>query len=283
MKMTKKVLSILLSILLVLGAVAVGGTVALADDGRVTVNVEFGADHAAYARNCFGSDESYIVRGSTVSFEVDPDSTVAEAEADFKAVLAECAPNLYDKSMKRMDNLGLKPIEEYSDRSELNLEDKSEKVSDGQTLYVLWQKPAQVRAFVQPPEIGTEITFVNNYAAGGGNASPTSSPAPSIYVYGNAVLFRSPFHEYTDGFWCDNAEGNWVYGYPYSGFFTGTVAENETYYARFELESDFGYYIDETSVDNIIVNNGVPFAFKDSFSVNAAVTATDSVPVYIEP
>ena len=251
--------------------------------GGITLNVDFGADHAAYARKYFGADENFTVSGSTVSFEVDPDTTVDDASTTFNGYLAEYNAEPYDKSMKRMDSLGLKPIEEYAEGSEFYHEDRSGKVTDGMTLYVLWQKPAKVRAVVQPPKPGTEITFVNNYNAGGGNASPTSSPAPSIYVYGNAVLFRSPFHEYTDGFWCDNAEGNWVYGYPYSGFFTGTVAENETYYARFELESDFGYYIDETSVDNIIVNNGVPFAFKHSFSVNAAVTATDSVPVYIIP
>ena len=273
----------MLSLMLVLGAVAVGGTVALADDGRVTVNVEFGADHKGYARRYFGSVDGFTVSGSTVSFEVDASATVFDVESDFTDSLFEYAPDPHDKSMKRMDSLGLNPIEEYSDGNEYTSEDTSGNVTDGMTFYILWQKPASVRAVVKSPEIGSEITFVNNYAAGGGNASPTSSPAPSIYVYGNATLFRSPFHEYTDGFWCDNAEGNWVYGYPYSGFFTGTVAENETYYARFELESDFGYYIDETSVDNIIVNDGVPFAFKDSFSVNAAVTATDSVPVYIIP
>ena len=283
MKNFKRVLSLLLSLMLVLGAVAVGGTVALADDGRVTVNVEFGADHKGYARRYFGSVDGFTVSGSTVSFEVDASATVFDVESDFTESLFEYAPDPHDKSMKRMDSLGLNPIEEYSDGNEYASEEVSGNVTDGMTFYILWQKPASVRAVVKSPEIGSEITFVNNYAAGGGNASPTSSPAPSIYVYGNAVLFRSPFHEYTDGFWCDNAEGNWVYGYPYSGFFTGTVAENETYYARFELESDFGYYIDKTSVDNIIVNNGVPFAFKDSFSVNAAVTATDSVPVYIIP
>ena len=283
MKTGKKLLSVLLSATLFLSAIAIGGTTALADDGRVTVNVEFGADHKGYARRYFGSVDGFTVSGSTVSFEVDASATVFDVESNFTDSLLEYAPDPHDKSMKRMDSLGLNPIEEYSDGNEYASEDISGNVTDGMTFYILWQKPASVRAVVKSPEIGSEITFVNNYAAGGGNASPTSSPAPSIYIYGNAVLFRSPFHEYTDGFWCDNAEGNWVYGYPYSGFFTGTVAENETYYARFELESDFGYYIDETSVDNIIVNNGVPFAFKDSFSVNAAVTATDSVPVYIIP
>ncbi len=197
------------------------------------------------------------VSGSTVSFEVDPDTTVADASVTFNGYLAEYNAEQYDKSMKRMDTLGFKPIEEYGNGSEYYLEDRSVKVSDGQTLYVLWQKPAQVRAFVQPPEIGTEITFVNNYNAGGGSASPTSSPAPSISVYGNATLFRSPYHEETDGFWCDNAQGDWQYGQPYGGFFTGTVAENETYYATFQLDPDFGYYFDETTAANIKVNNGV--------------------------
>ena len=280
----RKPIFVLLTLLLclcVFGALAFSASA----QGELTVNVDFGADHEAYVQSCYGASGSfdalnydtmqydsvaYTSNGAVVSFQVDEGTTVYEAKNIFRSSFYTIAAEQNDKGQKRMSLLGLSPISDYSDSNSPYSEDGSAAVTDGQKLYVLWEQPAVVNVTVEPPVCGTEITFVNNYAAGGGNASPTSSPAPVITVTGDATLFRSPFHEGTDGFWCDNAQGDYDYGTPYGGFFTGTIRGGAIYYSTFYLEADFGYFLDSTS---ITVNDGVPFKMTDN-RVTAAIPAT---------
>ena len=246
----------------------------------VTVKIDFGTGHETFVQSVFGGDSAFTLNGAVVSLAAYSHMCIGDVAGQvFEAVYEKDIFN--DGGEKLMPGLGCTPLSAYTSESDLS-EERSIGVTNNMVLYALWQQPAEVNVTVEVPAIGTEIIFVNDYNAGGGNASPTSSPAPEITVEGNAALFRSPYHDNTDGFWCDNAQGEWQYGYPYSGFFTGTVEEGGKYYACFTLTPDFGYFVDETTADHITVNGGVPIVIVgDSATVTAEITATTPVTVEI--
>lgn len=223
-----------------------------------TAVLDFGKNHAALAARFEGA-EGYTVNGPAISFAAAGDNR-DEVKEFIRAKISKVIDELthyeyfYDGT-ERMDSyvLGLKPMEKYAGPAELRAEVNAYDApyTDGTVWYMLWDKPAQdVSVYVEPPVCGLEIRKINDYAAGGGNASPTSDHAPVIRVSGSAELFRSPYHANTDGFWCDNAEGDWTYRTPYNGFYEGAVEAGSTYYATMEIQPAFGYYLKSVQAEN---------------------------------
>ena len=257
----KRGLAVLLSLLVLLAA----APLAFAEDEGVTLNVsvDFCEGHEEIAEMFAGSLETES-DGTVVPVTVTVDSnTISNVISVVRALVYENElwSVLYENNGEQFYNFGLSPLPDYADedayRAERNHYWETAFDEDSDTLYVQWKQPAKsITVTIVPPVCGTEVQFVNHYAAGGGNASPTTSPAPEITVTGDAVLFRSPYHERTDGYWTDNINGG-SYDSNYTGYLNNvTFYGGNSYLAAFELEAAFGYYLSDST--EVLVNGSKP-------------------------
>ena len=113
---------------------------------------------------------------------------------------------------------------------------------------------------ITPPTVGTEIKLINK-----GQATQRSDPGVAATVTGNAVFDTDSAADWKDS--------------EYNDYYIGTVEANQTCYARFYLNANYGYYFpsgDDYIVDSVTVTNDssavVTSRISDSATVCAAVT-----------
>ena len=285
----KRGLAVLLSLLVLLAT----APLAFAEDESVTLNVsvDFCEGHETLAELFAGRLETEA-DGTVVPVTVTVDSnTVSNVISGVRALVYanELLSVLYENNGEQFYNFGLSPLPDYADEDAYDDERdhywETAFDEDNDTLYVQWKQPAKsITVTIVPPVCGTEVSFVNNYAAGGGASSPTTSPAPEITVTGDATLFRSPFHENTDGYWTTRVQGGTSMA-NYEGYLEGVIAGGQSYYAAFQLVVDFGLYIADTTT---ILANGADLVSRggNSAPMVASVTAVhnaDLIETYTEP
>lgn len=249
----------------------------------VVVNLDFCARHTALAEQLaasLGTEADGSVVSVSVTLEEGEERTILNVmpklyDLLYSSGIMDTLDGNYKHAGEQYDGIGLKPLSAYADRDEYLDEQNSHwetAVNNGDTFYVHWKTPVEnVVVTIEPPVCGTEVHFINEYAAGGGNSSPTTSPAPSITVTGDAYLFLSPFNGYTDGYWTDNEYGG-SFSYPYDGYLNATIEGGESYFAAFQLSANFGLYIDNDPSDAIKINGAAPVYQNNGFFV-ASVTA----------
>ena len=263
----KRGLAVLLSLLVLMAA----APLAFAEDAGCTHNIylDFCEGHGELAEKLAEYLET-AADGTVVPVTVTSETgTLSEVKYLVRTLLRvsgvysllDFSDQLFLHNGEDLYDVGLKPLCDYDgkedyDRENYTLSDTIT-VNDNDTLFVCWRKPARnVSVTIAAPVCGTEVQFVNHYAAGGGNASPTTSPAPEITVTGDAVLFRSPYHDRTDGYWTDNINGG-SYDSNYTGYLNGvTFYGGNSYLAAFELEAAFGYYLSDST--EVLVNGSKP-------------------------
>ena len=172
---------------------------------------------------------------------------------------------LIDNGKYFMGNLARKQASLYASLSEVNSEaaqyDFQKIPEEGITYYAQWAQPVgDVTVTITPPAVGTEIKLINK-----GQATQRSDPGVAATVTGNAV-----FDTYSAADWKDSE---------YNDYYIGTVEANQTCYARFYLNANYGYYFpsgDDYIVDSVTVTNDssavVTSRISDSATVCAAVT-----------
>ena len=231
---------------------------------KVNILLDFCEGHEELAATFAESIEAQA-DGSVVPVTVSVESETVLNATDSISTLLYNSGIMESLGETQIDNgekfygTGLKPLTDYADRDEYLAEMNSHwetEIHTGDTIYIHWQQPAQsVNVTIVPPVCGTEVQFINEYAAGGGNSSPTTSPAPQITVSGDAMLWTSPYHAYTDGYWTDNLYGGSFY-YPYEGYLTTTFEGGESYYAAFQLEPNFGLFLNDST--EVLINGQAP-------------------------
>lgn len=160
--------------------------------------------------------------------------------------------------------VGLNTIDKYDSYMDLiNDTNNEDLLEEGTVFYAIWAKPIKrVEYSVKKPICGTEVVLRE---ADYGQLKPTIRPVVStIYAPNCKVVEEDPEAEYLDNapLW-EGFNGN-KYLYPsghspedmeelYRKMYSGVMTGGNSYYAKFMVRADFGYFISADTV--MIVNN----------------------------
>ena len=214
----------------------------------ITVTVEFGSGHEAFASAVAESEEfegtGVSVSGSTLVYLAEKGADMwYDVTRPIRAALmtAESDEDAGERLMSPI-SYNMKPISEYSDYEAWEA-DYEENISDPEvaaptedvTLYVQWLKPTIVALSIEAPVCGTEVEVTESETG----MSQTNGPAVTV-TSGEAMLDD----EYL--LWVDLENED-------DPYFNDTIEGGESYTALVYIGAAFGYYVD---MDEVTVEGG---------------------------
>lgn len=230
-------------------------------DKDPVITVDMGEGHAEFARRWAATleknipDCEVVTEGNAVKFYY-----TTSGDRSVGTIQGELNSNLYEyyKSAGGKDNdqilgeytLGQKTINNYESFDDVNNEmsASTEKISDRQTYYVLWEKPIKnIEYSVKKPVCGQSA----------------GEYAPELSIKGKMVSHLNSSWLKSDG----------------SGSFTATFEGEKEYWLSSKLQAKFGYYCDP---DMTVAVSGGSLVNKDSIPEvqNNPLIETHTVTVY---
>ncbi|MBR2295101.1 MAG: hypothetical protein IJ869_05005 [Clostridiales bacterium] len=236
------------------------------------VNVDFGAGHEDFVEKYFSDVPGFTVDGSVVSFTyLAGDPAYNHLQGAKSAFLYEYDYEIddpMDNDERYMFDIGLKPLDDYSDQTEFDQEDRylsSSRIGMGEevTFYALWAKPVTDAVItLEPLECGTDLRA--RYRSNTWQADP----APVLTATGGIAFndFDIIFSSWRiDGLESEGDETTVVGGTPCT--------------ATCFVSATWGYYLPDDFRDHITVVGGVLSDEKVYGLENGIAIETESVHV----
>ena len=233
----------------------------------ITVTIEFGDGHGAYAQGVAEAAKSIDkpvameVNGTTLTYKVEKGKSVHFVVVDqLRDAISDYTntAGVYDNNQMLNDaffpqgTYNLKPMSEYASAEEWEAE--ADALSDIReqnediTLYIQWRDRTDVTVAITSPVCGTEVTI-----------DPSTGPdvIPEIEVVSGKASMMDDYPCY----WMDLSDP----ARPFK-FFEGEFIGEEEYTAVTIVAPDFGYYID---YDQITIENGERVKVQSVFPMDA--------------
>lgn len=229
----KKWMAAFLAAAMAFGALSGTGIPVNAEDNGapLTITVEFGENHGDIAAKFAENIDGAWVEGTQLKYIVSSDNGGNTTVSNVKEMCLNDANEDYsfglvDDGELFLQKLATKPASDFSSTTDYNLDvkdDYTKVLTEGITLYAQWAKPVgQVTLEITPPAPGTTVSVT------GDNATKTTDPQPEVNVTNDAKVTVSSVK-------------NWATS-DYSSYYTGTVADGQSMYARVFLNAEYGYY-----------------------------------------
>lgn len=212
------------------------------------VNVDFGAGHEDFVEKYFSDVPEFTVNGSVVSFTYLAGDPVYNHLQGAKSAFLNRYDYEIDDPMdddeRYMFDIGLKPLDDYSDQTEFNQEDmylSSSRMGEEVTFYALWARPVTDAVITLDPLVcGTDLRA--RYR----NSTWQADPAPVLTATGGIAFndFDIIFSSWRiDGLEIEGDETTVVGGTPCT--------------ATCFVSAAWGYYLPDDFRDHITVVGGV--------------------------